>query len=152
MNKLFFFFAVLLLVAGGCKKNQDNVRPPLAVSAFYPTSGLARTLVTIYGQGFGADTLHNTVTFNGAKASILQVTDTSLVVLAPDGGSTGSVAVTSDGKTVTSGTYTSQLLSLHSVSPLNGPAGTNVVIVGAGLTGKTGPAVVAFNGRQAIVV
>ena len=152
MKKLLYLTAALVLVLGACKKKDQTVKPPLTISSFLPASGLGGTLVTIYGKGFGDDTLTNIVTFNGLKATIFEVTDTSLVVVAPASGTTGPVVVTAGGRNVTAGTYTYQLLSLHSASPLNGPAGTNVVITGAGLSGKTGPASVTFNGRPAIVV
>ena len=152
MKKLLYLTAALVLVLGACKKKDQTVKPPLTITSFLPASGLGGTLVTIYGKGFGDDTLTNVVTFNGLKAIIFEVTDTSLVVVAPANGTTGSVVVTAGGRSVTAGTYTYQLLSLHSASPLNGPAGTNVVITGAGLSGKSGPASVTFNGRPAIVV
>lgn len=152
MKKLLYLMAALTLVLGACKKKDQAVKPPLTITSFLPSSGLGGTLVTIYGKGFGEDTLTNVVTFNGLKATIFEVTDTSLVVVAPASGTTGSVMVNAGGLSVTAGTYTYQLLSLHSASPLNGPAGTNVVITGAGLSGKNGPAAVTFNGRPAIVV
>lgn len=152
MNKLFYLLIAVLLVAGGCKRNPDHIRRPLAVTGIFPASGLAHTLVTIYGAGFGADSTQNNVDFNGVRARVLQVTDTSLVVMAPDGGTTGSVSVKVGSSSVNAGNYTYQLLSVHAVSPLNGPAGTNVVIRGVGLSGVKGAAGVRFNGRDAVVV
>ncbi len=152
MNKLIYFLAGVLLIVAGCKKNSDHDRKPLTVTGLFPASGLARTLVTISGAGFGPDSAQNNVVFNGVKARVLQVTDTSLVVMAPDGGTTGNVSVTVGGSSVNAGNYTYQLLSLHSVSPLNGSAGTNVVISGVGLSGVKGNASVRFNGREAVVV
>jgi len=152
MKKLLYLTAALTLMLSACKKKDQSVTPPLTITSLQPNSGLGGTLVTIYGKGFGPDTLTNLVTFNGLKAPIFEVTDTSLVMVAPASGTTGPVVVKAGGQDVTAGTYTYQLLSLHSASPLNGPAGTNVVITGAGLSGKSGPASVTFNGRQAIVV
>lgn len=145
------YFYLLLLLAFGCKKHDSHGSAPLSVTSFLPSSGLEGTLVTINGRGFGPDTLTNVVTFNGTKAPIFQVTDTSLVVLAPVGGSTGPVSVMAGGQKSSPGTYTYQLLSIHSASPLNGPAGTNVTITGAGFIGKASLPVVTFNGRAAVV-
>lgn len=150
MKKL-YLFALLVPFLGACKKHDSHGSAPLSVSGFLPTSGLEGTLVTIYGRGFGPDTLTNVVTFNGMKAPIFQVTDTSLIVLAPVGGSTGPVSVTVSGQKASPGTYTYQLLSIHAASPLNGPAGTNVTITGAGFIGKASLPVVTFNGRAAVV-
>jgi hypothetical protein len=143
-------YLLLLLGLAACKKH-DHGSAPLSVTGFLPTSGLEGTLVTIYGRGFGPDTLTNVVTFNGTKAPIFQITDTSLVVLAPVGGSTGPVSVTVSGQKASPGTYTYQLLSIHAATPLNGPAGTNVTITGAGFIGKASLPVVTFNGRAAVV-
>ncbi|TDX00763.1 IPT/TIG domain-containing protein [Dinghuibacter silviterrae] len=147
MKRLLYLMTGLALMLSACKKKDQSGSTPLALSSFLPTSGMGGTLVTIYGRGFGPDTLTNVVTFNGTKTSIFQVTDTSLVVIAPATGTTGPLAVNG----ITAGTYTYQLLSIHGASPLNGPAGTGVTITGAGFTGKTGVPVVTFNGRAATV-
>lgn len=151
MKPILFALLSITLVLGACKKSDQNAKLPLAVTSLLPSSGMAGTLVTINGRGFGADTLSNIVTFNGAKTSIFQITDTSLVVIAPAGGTTGSVQVSVGGSKVSAGTYTYQLLSIHTVSPLNGPAGTNVIITGAGFVSGSGLPVVSFNGRPGAI-
>ncbi len=151
MKPLLYALLSITLVLGACKKSDHNARQPLAISALLPSSGLAGTLVTINGRGFGPDTLSNIVTFNGTKTSIFQITDTSLVVIAPTGGTTGQVEVSVGGAKVSAGTYTYQLLSIHAASPLNGPAGTNVIITGAGFVSGSGLPVVNFNGRAGTI-
>jgi sugar lactone lactonase YvrE len=152
MNRILYFIAGLSFLLAACKKNENSGgNAPLTITGILPSSGLEGTLVSINGKGFGADTLTNAVTFNGQKTSIFQVTDTTLVVIAPTGGTTGPVVVTVRGQEVKAGTYTYQALSIHGATPLNGPAGTNVAITGAGFVGKSSLPVVTFNGRQATV-
>lgn len=146
----FLFFAAVL--AAGCKRNdQDNVAPPLSVKSFLPNSGNPGTVVTIHGTGFSRTLDANAVTFNGTKATVLNANDTTLVVASPDKGATGAIAVTVNGHSAQGGTYTYQALSLHGMTPANGPAGTSVTISGAGFTSLDSPAVVTVNGVRAIV-
>ncbi|WP_165806734.1 IPT/TIG domain-containing protein [Chitinophaga parva] len=149
-HALYLLVAVLLL--GACRRDDKNkVDATLRVNSFLPGSGNPGTVVTIHGTGFRGNFPDNNVTFNGKGARIMDATDTTLIVAAPDSGSTGPIAVTVAGKTVTGETYTYQALSVHAISPSNGPAGTTVTITGAGFTGTAGPAVVTVNGQKAIV-
>ncbi len=144
-----FFCISLLLYA--CSRKNDVSRPALSINGCMPSSGMAHTLVTIYGSGFDRDSANDLVTFNGTRASIFQVTDTSLVVLAPEGGSSGSVEVNVAGWKLNAGTYLYQQLSIHSASPLNGPEGTNIRISGVGFSSTHSPAVVMVNNIPAII-
>ena len=145
MNYRIFLLAV---VFAGCT-HKDSVRAPLSITGFSPTSGLARTLVTISGSGFDPNAKNDIVTFNGVSATVVQVSDTGLVVEAPDKGSTGALQVTVGNWKLTAGMYTYQALSLRSASPLNGPVGTNIRISGAGFSSKDSPAVVTIGGVPA---
>ncbi|MCE5177934.1 MAG: hypothetical protein LLF81_02155 [Porphyromonadaceae bacterium] len=55
-----------------------------------------------------------------------------MVVLAPENGQTGAIRVNNGNNAVEVGTYTYQSLSVQRISPVNGPAGTNVRITGEG--------------------
>ncbi len=66
-----------------------------AIIQFSPASGSVGATVTIYGTGFSATAAQNTVTFNGAAASVVQSSTTHIVATVPMGATTGPIAVTS---------------------------------------------------------
>jgi hypothetical protein len=72
---------------------------PFVILNISPISGTAGTPVTISGLGFSFNKGIDTVRFNGTIAKITSGTDASLVVTAPDGGSTGQVSVTNGSNT-----------------------------------------------------
>ncbi len=72
---------------------------PFVILNISPNSGTAGTPVTITGLGFSFNKGIDTVRFNGTIAKITSGTDASLVVTAPDGGSTGQVSVTNGSNT-----------------------------------------------------
>ncbi|AOM78254.1 hypothetical protein BFS30_14385 [Pedobacter steynii] len=69
----------------------------LGINKLSPENGLAGTQVTITGTGFNANAAQNTVTFNGLPAAILSATESTIVVKAPIGLSTGIVKVINNG-------------------------------------------------------
>ncbi len=149
-RKYYLLFWVVLLSFAGCS-HKDTILRPLAITGFSPTSGLAHTLVTISGIGFDPNAAKDIITFNGVTAKVIQVGDTALVAEAPDGGSTGPLRVRVGNIQLTAGTYSFQALSIHGASPLNGPAGTNIRISGAGFSTKDQPAVVLVGGVPASI-
>jgi hypothetical protein len=147
--------ACIIQLIASCKKDNNNNSGPALGSAgpltYMPTSGDAGTLVTINGSGFSTTTSDDIITFDGAQANVVSASETQLVVQAPQSGSTGNLEVSVNGKKVTAGTYTYQTLSIHSVTPVNGPTGTNVMISGAGFGSTTSQPQVTINGKTAIV-
>jgi hypothetical protein len=148
--------ACMLLLVVSCKKDNNNSDNSVALGSggpltFMPTSGDAGTLVTINGSGFSTNAADDLVTFNGVPANVVSTGSTQLVVQSPQGGNTGDIEISVNGKKVTVGTYTYQTLSIHSVTPVNGPTGTNIQIRGAGFGSTTSPAQVTVNGAPAIV-
>ncbi|MBC9911865.1 IPT/TIG domain-containing protein [Chitinophaga varians] len=149
MKSLLYFLCGLLLLTA-CKRNRDEgMEIPPSISSFWPNSGKAGTIVTINGAGFKRK--DNEVTFNGTAATVLDANDTVMTVLAPAGGSSGKVSVKTNGKELEAGTYTYQNLSMRSASPLNGPAGTNLLILGEGFSSLNAPAKVLVNGKEATI-
>ncbi|NML42059.1 hypothetical protein HHL17_33040 [Chitinophaga sp. G-6-1-13] len=149
MKSLLYFLCGLLLLTA-CKRNRDEgMDIPPSISSFWPNSGKAGTIVTINGAGFKRK--DNEVTFNGTAATVLDVNDTVMTVLAPASGSSGKLSVKTNGKELQAGTYTYQNLSMRGANPLNGPAGTNVVIVGEGFSSINAPAKVLVNGKEATI-
>lgn len=152
MKKYIYLLALLVVTMYACRKdNNETGKPPLSVKSFWPNSGNSGTIVTINGQGFGAKTNDNEVSFGNTEAIVVDVRDTMLTVLAPKDGTTGTISVKVGDKKLELGTYTYQSLSIRSVSPLNGPAGTNISIKGEGFSSLDAPAEVTINGKSAIV-
>ena len=148
MKKYLSLLAVCCILVAACRKNNNNEVVPLNVKTFWPNSGNAGTIVTLQGQGLNKEV---TVSFNGTDAKVIDARDSVLIVLAPEQGSTGTLIVKAGERKVELGTYTYQALSLHSVSPANGPAGTNIAIHGAGFSSLDGPATVTVNGKAAMI-
>jgi hypothetical protein len=136
------------------------VTPP-TIALISPTSGPANTVVTITGTNFKTTTANDTVRFNGVAASVQTATATTITVLAPAGGSTGTVSVsTADGAaTGPIFTYTSTVSVYACGTGINGigywkdgvftgvpdcisirgifVSGTDVYVTGASLNGPT---------------
>ncbi|HEY9262533.1 IPT/TIG domain-containing protein [Chitinophaga sp.] len=148
MKKYLSLLALCCILIAACRKNNDNDAVALNVKTFWPNSGNAGTIVTLQGQGFNKEV---TVSFNGTAAKVVDARDSILIVLAPEQGSTGTLQVQSGERKMDLGTYTYQALSLHNVSPANGPAGTNIAIHGAGFSSLEGPPTVTVNGKVALI-
>ena len=113
-----------------------------------PVYGPAGTSVTITGTNFGASQGGSTVTFNGIAASPTSWTDTSIVVPAPGGVTTGPVIVTIGGvptNALALATFTVPP-TIASLSPASGPVGTSVTISGQNFGATQGNSFVTFNG------
>ncbi|MGI8838889.1 MAG: beta strand repeat-containing protein, partial [Pyrinomonadaceae bacterium] len=80
--------------------------PPPSISNLSPASGMAGTVVTINGANFGAIQGTSTVTFNGLATTPSNWTDTSILVPAPSGVTTGPVVVTARGSASNGSTFT----------------------------------------------
>ncbi|MEO7988769.1 MAG: IPT/TIG domain-containing protein [Chryseolinea sp.] len=65
-------------------------------------SGAVGSTITITGTNFSTTAANNTVTINGVVATVTAATATSLTVTVPTGATSGVIAVTVDGVTVTS--------------------------------------------------
>lgn len=142
-----------LLFIGACKKDKVEVPVvPFKIDSYYPNSGNAGTLVNIVGEGFNTDINKYTADISGKAAEVISATATKLVVRMPEGGATGTLVLTNDGKSFDIGKYTYQDLSVKTVFPANGPAGSQIRITGAGFSSTTGPATVFINGKPALVV
>ena len=152
-------FGVLLIISlitlffSACKKDKDEtLKVPLAVTDYYPNSGAKGTLVTVEGTGFSGELSAASATFSGVNADVVSITPTAVVVRAPATGKTGSIVLKMNDETITIGNYTYQELSVQSISPVNGAAGTHIRIAGAGFSSTAGPAEVFVNGKAALVV
>lgn len=151
MKQFLFFLTCAVVLLAACKKDHKEAVAPLTVSGFLPNSGNPGTVVTIRGTGFSSTLDANEVSFNGVTARVMSANDTVLIVQAPDKGTTGPLTVKNGERKVQAAAYTYQALSIHGISPANGPEGTNIYISGAGFAGTNGPATVTVNGHPAII-
>jgi len=88
---------ILLRVNEQLAQGPDFKDQGLGISRVSPESGLPGTRVTITGTGFSTSTGQNLVTFNGTTATIVSVTTTSLVVIVPEGFSSGPLKIVVNG-------------------------------------------------------
>lgn len=101
------------------------------VTGIKPLSGGARTRVRIKGSGFETIPASNVVDFNGKNATVESATETELVVLAPEGVTTGPLSVNINGQKITGPAFTAVGKPVISVvSPLSGPGGAVMTING----------------------
>src|ERR1700683_3256055 len=82
---------LLFFCLAACKKSA-GLRGPL-ITNFLPGKGAAGTAVTIYGH-FDSTVTQLAVSFNGDQAKIYSANDSEIVVIAPDGVTTGTIKVT----------------------------------------------------------
>ncbi|MFC7529313.1 RHS repeat-associated core domain-containing protein [Actinoplanes sp. GCM10030250] len=128
----------------------------LTVSAITPSRAPVGASVTIAGTGFAATTGANSVSFNGAAATVTAASATRLVATVPTGATSGTVTVA----TGTASTTSTQILtvtaarlapSISSFSPAGGAAGTAVTIAGSGFSGTPEENNVSFGRTRARV-
>nr|WP_068890015.1 IPT/TIG domain-containing protein [Pedobacter panaciterrae] len=142
-----------LLFIGACKKDKVDVSVvPFKIDSYYPNSGNAGTLVSIVGEGFGTELSKYSATISGKAAEVISATENTIVVRMPEGGMTGALAIKYESRNFDLGQYIYQDLSVKTLFPANGPAGSQIRITGAGFSSTIGPATVFINGKQALVV
>lgn len=142
-----------LLFIGACKKDKVAIPDvPFKINSYYPNSGNAGTLVSIVGEGFGTELAKYSASISGKAAEVISATENTIVVRMPEAGVTGVLSINYDSKNYDLGAYTYQALSVKTVFPANGPAGSQIRITGAGFSSTTGPVTVFINGKSALVV
>ena len=118
------------------------------ISGLNPDSGPAATTVEITGANFGASQGTSSVTFNGARATPTNWSDTSITVAVPANATTGSVVVTVDGTASNAMTFSVKPV-VGGLSRVSGPEGATVEITGTGFGPSQGTSTVTFNGAGA---
>lgn len=132
--------------------NKDEPAPPVSITEFSPTSGIAGTPVVITGNNFSKDPAKNAVYFNGTSAEVSQASTTSLTVTVPDNATTGKIAVTVHGKTALSDAdFIVFKPSITGFAPTKGLTGASVIITGMDFNPDPPENRVAFNGVTAEV-
>jgi hypothetical protein len=118
-----------------------------AISSIKPLTGGAGTKVRINGSGFETLAAGNSVDFNGKPAVVAEAAADHLIVIAPQGVSTGPVAVTINGQKTAGPAFTVvPFPTLETVSPLSGPAGTLMTITGLYFSKEVDENIVKING------
>lgn len=149
MKQLFLALLIIITITS-CRK--DKTEPTPNILSINPTSGIATIPVTINGTNFGNSIATNSVKFNGVSATITSATTTLLVVIVPEGGSTGVVTVScSTGSAI--GPIFTYLYppTISSISPTSGDANTLVTITGTNFKLSPTDNIVEFNGMPAVV-
>lgn len=85
----FLILTGVALFAMSCNNDDDNARPPLALTEFKPDRGPEGSFVLINGTGFSENTTENSVTINGVNANIIKATGDQLLITVPSGAATG---------------------------------------------------------------
>lgn len=121
----------------------------MVIRSMKPLTGGAGTRITLDGEGFEETVAGNTVAINGIQGTILEASSTQLVVQAAAGVETGQLIVWSDDSPINGPVFTVvSPPSISLVTPLYGPAGTEVVIQGSSFSPETGETLVRINGRE----
>jgi hypothetical protein len=85
---------LLALADWHCKKKNDTLKGyELTITAISPDAGRPGTQVSVRGQGFSPVLNENLVKFNDKPAEVLHASDSLLLVVAPEEGSSGPVSV-----------------------------------------------------------
>jgi len=131
-----------------------EVQPPLT-PGFSPASGVVGTAVTITGDHFATTASANMVKFNGVAATVQSATATQIIVIVPEGATTGKITVEVDGKSVSSsGEFLISIPApaVTSVSPMQGMAGDEITIAGTKFSTVLSENTVTFNNVTATVI
>lgn len=151
MKALFYTLAILLVVS--CSSESDEPKAKPVIESFTPDEGKAGTIVTITGQHFSRDISQNIATFNGKIATINSATANELVVVVPEGASTGKVKVGVNGAVGQSANdfYVYDTPVIMSFTPDTGAAGTVVTITGSNFSPNPAENIVKFGDGIAVV-
>src|SRR5258705_6973602 len=126
----------------------------VSILEFTPKSGLAGTVVTIYGTGFSTTPSSNAVSFNSTAAVVSSANETQIGTTVPAGNTTGLISVTtaagfdsSDVPFVVAATGP----IITGFTPNIGAAGTTVTVTGENFETTTHSNRAKFNGTLAAI-
>ncbi|MGV3505437.1 MAG: DUF7619 domain-containing protein [Adhaeribacter sp.] len=125
-----------------------------SLTSFLPLQSQAGRVVTLSGSRFSADRAGNKVFFNNTPAEVLQASDTSLVVLVPEGAFSGKITITTaDGSTRSPADFVVyQPPTITALSALEGMPGSTLMITGSHFSPLPMQDTVSFNGVAARVL
>ncbi|GAA4312415.1 hypothetical protein GCM10023149_07770 [Mucilaginibacter gynuensis] len=133
-------------------QDKSSTGPVFKVQALYdisPKTGGKGTRITLKGSGFETELGKNQVSFSGKAGQVVQSTDTEIVVIAPEGITTGRVGLKIDATVIEGPVFTLvDPPSITEVTPLSGPAGTEMKIGGTGYSLIPGETKVSINDKD----
>ncbi len=142
-------FAALVLMSfsvmiSSCKDDYETSDP--GITSISPESGPVGATVTITGHHFGETPAENEVKFNGTAAVVSSSSHSEIVTTVPAGATTGKITITINGTTLTSPNDFEifEPAEITAVDPIQGVAGTIVVISGANFSTTASQNVVKF--------
>jgi hypothetical protein len=139
--------------AGNITQIRRQSPATFAITSVDPDSGPVGTTVTIYGVGFSTTPANNLVKFNGTTATVSASQTGSISTTVPSGATTGRIAVTVGGVTVTSGQDFVVTIpggpTITSFTPVGGATGTSVSVTGTNFNTTSGATTVKLNGVTA---
>ncbi|MDR6944219.1 IPT/TIG domain-containing protein [Mucilaginibacter pocheonensis] len=117
------------------------------INAIKPLTGGKGTIVRVDGDGFENTIAGNTIDFNGKQAVVKEAAVDHIIVVAPDAVQTGPLSVTINGQKIVGPVFTVVPLPvIQTVTPLSGPAGTIMTIVGTTFSNIVAENKVTING------
>lgn len=123
------------------------------ISDIKPASGGKGTNVKISGGGFDEVIAGNYVDFNGKPALVKEATADYLVVVAPADVQTGPISVTINDQKATGPVFTVVPMPvIESVTPLSGPSGAEMTILGLNFSTHTDENKITINGKSTVVL
>lgn len=157
VNACYICLPGILLFWFSCTKTPPNVNSASYkphIDSIHPNQGEQGTQVTILGGIFSLITEENKVFFNHKAATVLSGSDSTLIVIVPEGTGTGPITVQVQGRPGVDSvlfTYVIPAPSVTSLSPATGAVGTEVTITGKNFSPTASKNLVKFNGVQANV-
>ncbi len=119
------------------------------IKGIKPLTGGKGTKITITGEGFDTELTKNQLYFNNIQAKVLEVSETKLVVEAPDKVETAKLALIINAQKTVGPQFTVvPAPTLSIVSPLSGPAGTQMIIQGKDFSKEADENKVFINGAE----
>jgi hypothetical protein len=115
------------------------------LGGFTPSAGITGSTVTISGTALGSV---SEVEFDGLSASFKALSSQAIEAIVPDGASNGKITLVGAAGTITSKAKFEPTLSITSVTPASGAAGTLVTIKGVGFNTSS---TASFGGVNATV-
>ena len=141
----------VVVTVNGVSSNgvQFTVPEHLQITSLSPTSFAVGALITITGSDFGSTQGASSVKFNGALATPISWSDSSIMVTVPAGATSGLLVVTVGGRPTGISFTIVPGPALSSLSPALGDAGTSITITGSNFGSTQGSSTVNFNGATA---
>jgi RHS repeat-associated protein len=143
------------VVVNGIGSNQTvslTIYKPV-ITSLVPPFGSPGGIIDINGSGFTAAGPGELVYFNGVAATVSTWADTMVQAIVPADVSNGPVTVSLNGIVSAGSTFAAiEPLSVTSISPTFGAAGSTVTITGAGFGPNPSDSIVTFYGGAASIV